>query len=72
IEEDGHWCPHRAFAFLTCWQPTICYAVRRCNHDVKLVTNLAATKNLSSTVPPKKQVKSHNISALLAEGLRRL
>ena len=45
----------------------------RCNHDIKLNTNGADTKDVAFYVTAyatKKQKKSHNLSALMANSLR--
>lgn len=71
INEDGSWCTHREFPYFTAWNPSISVC-NRCNNDIKLITNGPSTKKITFYIccySAKKQGKSYNASALLAENL---
>lgn len=71
IHEDGAWGPKRLFPYFTGWSPMI-LVCNRCNNDVKIITNGSATKALTFYIccySAKKQGRSYNSSALLADGL---
>ncbi|KAH7917541.1 hypothetical protein BV22DRAFT_1108551 [Leucogyrophana mollusca] len=71
IHSTGEWRPRRTYAFMNNWNPTLLNATRS-NHDVKLITNGAETKQVSwyiSTYTAKNQQHSSNASALLAKTL---
>jgi hypothetical protein len=58
----------RTYGYLNVWMPSL-MPVARCNHDVKLLTNGEETKDCTWYITgyaTKKQQKSHNWSALLA------
>ncbi|KIO04548.1 hypothetical protein M404DRAFT_75196, partial [Pisolithus tinctorius Marx 270] len=57
--------------FLNGWVPVLAINAQ-CNNDVKLLTNLRATMNLSFYITmyqTKKQGKHYNLSAMLMKGL---
>jgi hypothetical protein len=69
IEEDGRWGPKRTYGYFNSWCPEILQAVRA-NHDIKLITNGAETKDIAFYITnyvAKKQMASFNASALLAK-----
>lgn len=70
VGEDGSWCPKRLFDKVNCYNPAILINLR-CNNDIKLLTNGRETKNITfyvTTYATKKQGRSFNMSAILAEG----
>ena len=71
IEENGNWGPKRTYGFVNNWNPAIMQCIRA-NHDIKLITNGAETRDISfyiSQYVAKRQNKSSNASALLAKKL---
>ncbi|KAJ2913508.1 hypothetical protein MD484_g6899, partial [Candolleomyces efflorescens] len=69
VSETGLWGPKRLCAFLNAWHPILLNTLR-CNHDLKLITGGAATKNLTWYIvnyTSKKQGHASNGSALLAK-----
>lgn len=71
INEDGTWCPRRIFPYFTGWSPIVSVC-NHCNNDIKLITNGISTKKVTFYIccySAKKQGKSYNASALLAENL---
>ena len=71
IEEDGMWGPRRLFPYFNTWNPAILSCVRA-NHDIKLITNGADTKDITwyiTNYATKKQGHSFNASALLVRRL---
>ena len=71
IDEGGDWGPKRLAAYLNNWCPPILQCLRS-NHDIKLITNGAETKDITwyiTCYTAKKQQASSNTSALLAKRL---
>jgi hypothetical protein len=71
VDKDGRWSPKRSYSFINNWNPTIMQCIRA-NHDIKLITNGAETRDISfyiSQYVAKRQTKSSNTSALLAKKL---
>ena len=71
IDEDGTWGPRRTNGYINNWNPSILHCVRS-NHDIKLVTNVTETKDLTFYITnyvAKKQQDSSNVSALIAKRL---
>lgn len=71
IEPSGAWGPKRYCGKLNNWNKWILRALRA-NHDIKLITNAPVTKNITwylSTYTSKKQSRSKNTSAVLANRL---
>jgi hypothetical protein len=69
MDENGNWGPKRLHAYINNWNPPILHSVRS-NHDIKLISNGAETKNLTFYITnyvAKKQRNSSNVSALLAK-----
>lgn len=69
VKETGEWGPKRHAGYLNNWNPTILRCLRG-NHDIKLIMNGAETNSLTwyiTNYTTKKQVRSSNISALLAD-----
>ena len=72
VDEGGNWGPKRTNGYINNYCPTLLTSMR-CNHDIKLNTNGADTKDVAFYVTAyatKKQKKSHNLSALMANSLR--
>lgn len=72
VNEDGSWRVIRVNPYLNYWCPDISVA-GRFNHDLKLLTNGRETKSTVFYVTiyaAKKQGRSYNLSALLAEHLK--
>ena len=70
ITEAGKWGPKRLYEYINGWIPSILVNAR-CNNDGKFLTNGGDTKNITFYVTAyaaKKQGKTHNLSAVLAEG----
>ena len=71
IQEDGSWGPKRTFGYLNNWNPVLLQVIRA-NHNIKLITNGAETKDIAwyiTNYATKKQQRSGNASALLATRL---
>jgi hypothetical protein len=71
VNSDGEWGPKRTCPNLNSWNPWIMRCARA-NHDVKLIMNSAETCVLvlyNTNYTFKKQNKSSNTSALLADHL---
>ena len=71
VDKDGRWGPKRSYGFINNWNPAIMQCIRA-NHDIKLITNGAETRDISfyiSQYVAKRQTKSSNASALLAKKL---
>ncbi|KAI0257797.1 hypothetical protein BC834DRAFT_838993 [Gloeopeniophorella convolvens] len=71
IDADGNWAPKRMFGYMNTWVPAITVNMR-CNCDGKLLTNGADTRHLTyyvSMYTTKKQGRSYNMSAVMANGL---
>ncbi|KAK0184155.1 hypothetical protein F5146DRAFT_1125892 [Armillaria mellea] len=71
VNENGEWGPRQKCGYINNFNPPILLFTRS-NHDIKLVTNGAATNNLSwylTTYTTKKQPQSSNTSAVLAKTL---
>jgi hypothetical protein len=69
VSETGHWGPKRISGLMNNFNPTL-LATLRCNHDIKLITQGSATRNIIwyiTNYASKKQQKSSNASALLAK-----
>lgn len=69
VKKSGEWGPKRYAAYLNNWNPTLLRCIRA-NHDVKLIMNGAETNSLTwyiTNYATKKQQRSTNISALLAD-----
>ncbi len=70
VDEAGNWQSRRQFPYFNGWVPCILVNCR-CNNDGKLLTNGGDTKNVTFYVTgyaAKKQNKTHNMSAVLANG----
>ena len=70
ILESGEWGSKRLYGYINSWIPGVLINAR-CNNDVKLLTNGHETKNITyyvTTYAAKKQGKSYNIAAVLAQG----
>jgi hypothetical protein len=71
VSEDGEILPKRTFGYLNNWNPSILvYAA--CNNDIKFVSNGSEARAVIwyiTAYQTKKQQRTHNLSALLAEGL---
>jgi Helitron helicase-like domain at N-terminus len=70
VLESGEWGPKRLFGQVNGWNPGILVNAR-CNNDIKLLTNGGETKNITyyvTTYAAKKQGRSYNLSAVLANG----
>jgi Helitron helicase-like domain at N-terminus len=68
--ETGEWGSKRLYEYMNSWNPGILVNAR-CNNDIKLLTNGHDTKNITyyvTTYAAKKQGKSYNTSAVLAQG----
>jgi hypothetical protein len=68
VDSEGSWGPKRSFGFFNGWCPPILQCLCA-NHDIKLLTNGAETKDLAWYITAyiaKKQNASSNTSALLA------
>ena len=69
VNDHGEWGPKRTYAYLNNWCPPILQCVHA-NHDIKIITNGAETKDLVwyiSNYSTKGTKPSSNISALLAK-----
>lgn len=69
VTEAGRWGPRRTCAFMNNWCPSI-MQILHSNHDIKIITNGAETKDITwyiTVYASKKQHKSGNTSALLAK-----
>ncbi|KAJ3572998.1 hypothetical protein NP233_g2711 [Leucocoprinus birnbaumii] len=69
ITPDGRWGPKRTCGYVNNYNRCILQLLRA-NHDIKLVTNGAETRDISwyiTNYAAKKQKRSGNISALLAK-----
>ncbi|RDX46829.1 hypothetical protein OH76DRAFT_1355491 [Lentinus brumalis] len=67
---NGEWRSKRLFGYMNSWLPAVSVNAR-CNNDIKLLTSGADTRNITFYVAcysAKKQGKSHNLSAILADG----
>lgn len=70
IDENGEWGPKRTCGYLNSWNPTTMRTLRA-NHDVKLMPNGKLTSKITYYIAgyaTKKQQKSSNTSALVANG----
>jgi hypothetical protein len=70
VDEHGKWFSKRSFGYLATFVPDISQALP-CNNNGQLLTNSKETLNISFYVcdyATKKQNKSHNSSAVLAQG----
>lgn len=68
VHENGEWESKRILKWLNTWNPTMMQAFR-CNHDIKLLTNAGATKDMAwymTKYALKPMALTHNMSALLA------
>ena len=68
IDANGSWGPKRTHGYVNNWNPAIMQCVRS-NHDIKLISNGAETKDISwyiTNYVAKKQRESSNLSALYA------
>ena len=71
VDNRGNWGPKRTNGYINNYCPLLLTSMR-CNNDIKLNTNGADTKDVAFYVTAyatKKQKKSHNLSALMANGL---
>lgn len=71
VDEEGNWGPKRWCEFLNSWNPTILRSIRS-NHDIKLVMSGKETSTITYYIThyaTKKQERSTNVSALLADSL---
>ena len=71
VNADGTCGPKRLYGFVDSWNPAILVNAR-CNNDVKFLTNGHQTKNIAFYITmyaTKKQLKTHNLSGVMAEGL---
>ena len=71
VDNRGNWGPKRTNGYINNYCPLLLTSMR-CNNDIKLNTNGADTKDIAFYVTAyatKKQKKSHNLSALMANGL---
>ena len=71
VDSGGNWSPKRTNGYINNYCP-ILLTTMRCNHDIKLNTNGADTKDVAFYVTAyatKKQKKSHNLSVLMANSL---
>lgn len=71
VNEHGDWKPKRLCGYLNNWNPTTMLALRA-NHDIKLIMDGRETATLTfyiTNYATKKQQKSSNVSALLAESM---
>lgn len=71
VDIHGNWGPKRTEPYLNAWLPDIILAAA-CNCDAKILTNGRETKDIawySTCYQTKKQQKTHNMSALLAQGV---
>lgn len=71
IDEHGNWRPRRSYAYLNNYCPAISTTLH-CNNDIKLITNGRDTNDVTwytSAYQTKKQGKTHNLSALMANSL---
>ena len=69
VLENGKWGCKRTFGYMNGWSPPL-MPVLRCNNDMKLITNGEETRDSGYYFlgyATKKQNKSHNQSALLAD-----
>ena len=69
VEATGKSGPKRTYGYLNNWCPPILQCIRA-NHDIKLITNGAETKDIAWYIThyvAKKQKESFNVSALLAK-----
>ncbi|OSC97673.1 hypothetical protein PYCCODRAFT_1376543 [Trametes coccinea BRFM310] len=67
---SGEWFPKRLYGYVNAWCPAILVNAR-CNNDIKLLTIGEDTRNITFYVAcysAKKQGKTHNLSAVLADG----
>jgi len=70
FQEDGRWGPKRLYEFMNTWVPALTVNLR-CNNDVKLLSNLCETMNVTyyiTSYQTKKQGRNYNMSAVLAKG----
>lgn len=70
VHENGEWGSKWLHGYINGWIPGILVNAR-CNNDGKLLTNGGNTKNITyyvTTYAAKKQGKSYNTSAVLAQG----
>ncbi len=70
VTPEGRWGQKRLYRYVNGWNPGI-LVNGRCNNDAKLLTNGADTKNITfyvSSYAGKKQGKSFNLSAVIADG----
>ena len=68
IKEDSQWGPKQTYGYFNNQNPPFLHCLQS-NHNLKLITNGADTKDLSfyiSNYMTKKQTKSFNTSVLLA------
>lgn len=71
VAETGEWGPTRIHQMAVAFNNTLMLCVR-CNHDIKLLTNVASTGGIAwyiTLYATKKQQKSSNASAVLARQL---
>jgi hypothetical protein len=71
VNEDGRCGPKRLYGFVNAWNPAVLVNAR-CNNDIKFLTYGSDTKNISFYITmyaTKKQGKTYNLSAIMAEGL---
>ncbi len=70
VTAEGRWSQKRLYRYMNGWNPAVLIN-GRCNNDAKLLTNGSDTKNITfyvSSYAAKKQGKSFNLSAVIAEG----
>ena len=71
VDERGNWGPKRTNGYINNYCPLLLTSMR-CNNDIKLNTNGADTKDVAfyiTAYATKKQKKSHNLLALMANSL---
>ena len=69
VDAEGGWGVKRLYGYFNSWVPAL-MPILRCNHDLKLLTSgrdTRATTWYCTNYSTKKQDRSHNRSALLAE-----
>lgn len=70
IHQDGSWCMKRLHGYVNDWNRSV-LVYGGCNNDIKLLTSGDDTRNVtyySTNYGAKGQSRSHNLSAILANG----
>ena len=70
VDEEGNWGPKRLHGYMNGWAPAITVNLR-CNNDIKLLTNMRDTMNITyyiTSYQTKKQGRNFNMSAIMTRG----